>query len=128
MQSLCRGVRVSRRPSLLPRDPRVPLALLGAERAEELLIVVRVDPNATRGVGSCIDEELMALFGVKGAHPAGRELAELVLHGTPVLGGYAIAFCAMGGAVGANTADARRRCGGGACGGFVGWRGFIWWL
>jgi hypothetical protein len=48
-----------------PMHPAVLLALLGAQRAEILLVVVGVHPDAARGIAVGVDEELVALLRVE---------------------------------------------------------------
>jgi hypothetical protein len=80
-------------------------AFFGTQRGEELFVIVRVDPRATRRVGIRVDEKLVLLLGIKLANPARRERSTLVLHGAAVIGRYAIAFCAGSRAVCGNTSD-----------------------
>lgn len=56
------------------------LALFAWQRAEVLVVVVGVHPDAARWVFGDVDEELVLLDWVECSHPAFRQRAALVLH------------------------------------------------
>jgi hypothetical protein len=93
-----------------PLHPAMLLALLWAQCAQVLFVIVRVDPYTTRWIGCGVDEELMALLWVEGTHPAGRQLTHLIFHRAPSFRWNSIAFCSVARSVSRHAMDARFGC------------------